>query len=226
MSPRLRILFVISLIVLFAGGLFIGKRVGSPPAIPAPVAPKVSQAAPASPDLAELEAAERRGRQLRGQVETLELALHAARGTQPPEPEPVAAEMTAAGAFPEDLPEQFTPAGFEQIVRDVVRECALGVDLAEIDCSEYPCLAWVRSKELTRTYVTPSECGRWKESFSSGSVVTYHLEGNPFGGRTERYHVWAVMPPNRDRDANQQHINWGEKRMNARWNAMIGEPVP
>ena len=226
MSSRLSVLLIGSLLIVFGIGFALGSsfRDGSSEQLD----PTPSRPSNPRPDAghAALMEAERRGRRLQGQIETLELALHAARGTQPPEPRPVAPETTGAGEFPDNLPEQFTSAGFEQIVRDVVRDCDLGVDLADIDCSEYPCLAWVRSKNLARSHVSPSGCGRWNQAFRGGSLVTYALEGNPFGGRTERYHVWVVTPPSRDRDANQRLINRGEKRMNARWADMIGDSGP
>lgn len=219
MSPRLWFLVVSSLAALFALGLILGQRIGRRPAAPASAAPELPVAPWASADTSALEAAERRGQRLQRQVETLELAVHAARDTVPPEPAPVAVETTPPVEFPEDLPEQFTPVGFERIVRDLVRDCELGVDVAEIDCSEYPCLAWVRSRDLEQPPAFPSRCDAWKGAFGEGSTVTYHLEGNPFGGRTERYHVW-VATPTQDRDANQPLIRRGEQRMNARWDAM------
>lgn len=224
MSKRLWSLLISSLAVLFVVGFLLGQYFRSGPEAPVPAAPEIDMPPPASPETSVLAAAERRGRQLQGQVETLELALHAARGTQPPEPQPVAAETTEPGAFPEGLAEQFTPSGFERIIRELVRECDLGVDLAEVDCSEYPCLAWVRSKDLSLTHAFPSRCETWNRAFNTGATVTYHMEGNPFGGRTERYHVWIATPPNPDRDVNQQLIHRGEKRMNARWDAMMGDP--
>src|SRR5690606_3710605 len=227
MSLPFRILLVCGLAVLFVVGFFLGQRAAGRPVMPAPTAPELPVEQPASANLSALEAAERRGRQLQGQVETLELALHAARGTQLPEPEPVAAETDAPWAFPETLPEQFTPAGFERIVRDVVRECDLGVELSEIDCSEYPCLAWVRSKDLEQTHVTPSACPAWRRAFSGDApLVTYGRVGNPFGGRTERFHVWVVLPPTPVRNANQPFIDRGEERMKARWDAMHAGSAP
>jgi len=176
---------------------------------------------------AALEAAERRGRQLQRQVETLELALQAASGTQPPPPATLADETGDRWAFPPDLPEPFTPGGFERIVREVVRECDLGVELSEIDCSEYPCLAWVRSKDLEQTHVTPSACPAWRRAFSGDApLVTYGRVGNPFGGRTERFHVWVVLPPTPVRNANQPFIDRGEERMKARWDAMHAGSAP
>src|SRR5690606_17221448 len=111
-------------------------------------------------------------------------------GTQPPQPEPVAPATTTPEPFPEDLAEQYTAAGFEEIVRDLVKNCGLEVDLAEVDCSEFPCVAWVRSKDLSLEWASPGACEGWKQAFGDGATVTYHLTGTPFGGRTERYHVW------------------------------------
>jgi hypothetical protein len=44
--------------------------------------------------------------------------------------------------FPENLPAIYTPAGFEGAVRQALAECPQAeVELARVDCSEYPCFA-------------------------------------------------------------------------------------
>ncbi len=47
-------------------------------------------------------------------------------------------------AWPEALPDRFTPEGVEAAVAAALEEVE-GGELLEVDCSEYPCIAWMQS---------------------------------------------------------------------------------
>ena len=73
--------------------------------------------------------------------------------------------------FPEDLPLQYTPAGFEDAVRDAMRLCPdSGLHLARVDCSEYPCMAFFTQPEHAWNHALDDlrGCDAWRDRFGKG----------------------------------------------------------
>ncbi|MCP3100185.1 hypothetical protein LZ198_15025 [Myxococcus sp. K15C18031901] len=133
--------------------------------------------------------------------------------TEPPPPPPVAKrrrfireetdpEILEAAkerlSFPSGLEEKFTPEGFRRIVEDSLRECDLGLSLRELDCSEFPCVAWASSGNAPPKNLHLQGCPVWAEQFQDAlSMVT--SKGNADGGTENLLVFWALPPGQRER---------------------------
>lgn len=78
--------------------------------------------------------------------------------------------------FPDDLPDAYRPETFEANVRRGLQECpGTGLELAFVDCSEYPCFAWFGGDDVWAL----RRCPWWAERYTnpaidqaSGSLIT------------------------------------------------------
>ncbi|MFP2961668.1 hypothetical protein ACLEPN_28650 [Myxococcus sp. 1LA] len=105
------------------------------------------------------------------------------RAEQPPTTEP--APETLPLAFAPELPEPFTPKGFERVAFRAANECGMGLDVVAVDCSEFPCIAWTRAKDDTVKKFSMEECEPWEEAFQHRTMVVASgqwKEGGPGAG--------------------------------------------
>ncbi|WP_237079860.1 hypothetical protein [Myxococcus xanthus] len=118
-------------------------------------------------------------------------------------PEPAAAVPAAPAqdtapedrplAFAPELPEPFTPKGFERVAFRAANECGMGLDVVAVDCSEFPCIAWTQAKDDTVKKFSMSGCGPWEEAFQHRTMVVASAQSEE-GGSGARYLAWMPLP--------------------------------
>ena len=70
--------------------------------------------------------------------------------------------------FPDDLPPQYTPAGFEDAVRRALAACpSSGLEVRRVDCSEFPCMMFFGQARGSYNHAIEgfSKCDAWREQF-------------------------------------------------------------
>lgn len=97
---------------------------------------------------AELEA---ENRLLQGLLEAQDIEVH---GTPVP--------------WPDDLPEDLRPAGFERNVREAVASCAPEVEIVGFECSEPPCFVLLQSPKMDWYDALVNSCPGWVDRYTSG----------------------------------------------------------
>ena len=136
---------------MLAAAFAIGRATAPLPVI-APMVPRVAAAPlPTAPSDDSLKDCQKRLAFAQGVLE--------AKG-QPPYEGPI--------PFPDELGPQFRAAGFEQAVNDVLRSCPdRGLRVANVDCSEYPCMAFFTQPEGSMNHVADElrNCDAWKKTF-------------------------------------------------------------
>lgn len=217
MSARTAILATAGILLLFGLGLLAGRALGNRSAR-AVAAPTGAEAAAAKADAAPspLERERLHADALTKELQSLQAELASMK-------RPV--EATALPAFqplpfPEGLPEQFKPSGFESAMRAAFAACPNETAFLATDCSSYPCVAWARahSPSFDGPPATLSDCPAWKERFPN--VVLHMMSGTPDGEREERYVFFIPFPPGGDKAQNQPVIDAGARRIEERWFAM------
>ncbi|WP_228565010.1 hypothetical protein [Myxococcus sp. AB036A] len=96
-------------------------------------------------------------------------------------------------AFAPELPEPFTPEGFERVAFRAANECGMGLDVVAVDCSEFPCIAWTQAKDDTVKHFSMSGCGPWEEAFQHRTMVVASGKSEE-GGPSARYLAWMPLP--------------------------------
>jgi|GEM_PF-5468122 len=96
-------------------------------------------------------------------------------------------------SFPAELPEPFTPKGFEQVAFRAASECGMGLDVVALDCSEFPCIAWTQAKDDTVTKFSMTGCAPWEEAFQNRTLVVASSQSGEGASRT-RYLAWMPIP--------------------------------
>ena len=143
---------------------------------------------------------------LRKRIIQLENELREARVARVAEPTPSAAGSTAGPmAFPPDVPEAYRPEKFQAIALRVARECGTGLDVVAVDCSEFPCIAWLRVTDpqghlgrqdavdpRTQSFST-TDCAPWNDAFKDSSLGVL--------GDEARGRYVSLMPSPPDRKA-------------------------
>lgn len=79
------------------------------------------------------------------------------------------ADAPARIPFPAGLPPAYRPEGFARAVDEAVAECPdAAMSVARVDCSEFPCVAWLGGEgiEALRT------CAGWTTRFGAGPTAT------------------------------------------------------
>jgi hypothetical protein len=74
--------------------------------------------------------------------------------------------------FPDDLPPQYRPDGFEDAVRRVLDACAAtGLELGHVDCTEFPCIAFFRPSAVSygQQIRALGSCDGWQRVFERWS---------------------------------------------------------
>jgi len=96
-------------------------------------------------------------------------------------------------AFAPELPEPFTPEGFERVAFRAANECGMGLDVVAVDCSEFPCIAWTQAKDDTVKHFSMSGCAPWEEAFQHRTMVVASGKSEE-GGPSARYLAWMPLP--------------------------------
>ncbi len=96
-------------------------------------------------------------------------------------------------AFPEDAPAQAKPEGFRGIVEKVIRDCNPGLEISDVDCSEYPCIAWTKWHTDRTSRFDLSSCKPWTDAYSRPPIVLTATT-DPDGGPAERYLAFFSLP--------------------------------
>ncbi|MFY1830829.1 hypothetical protein ACN47A_33270 [Myxococcus fulvus] len=160
---------------------------------------------------------------LKARVASLEQQLRESRGAPrsaetraqavtppPPSPAPEGAtsppEVSAPLPFPLNTHEAFTPKGFQALVERSMKECGLQMRQEAMDCSEYPCIAWMESRQ---THINMAECGPWAEAFGhKTSLVIRNVQGEDGGVRT----LVGLMPLPEDASARRVALRRSRER--------------
>ncbi|NVJ18144.1 hypothetical protein HV826_28875 [Myxococcus sp. AM010] len=118
----------------------------------------------------------------------------------PPSVEPKSEQDTAPEERPlafapelPELPEPFTPKGFERVAFRAANECGMGLDVVVVDCSEFPCIAWTQAKDDTVQKFSMSGCAPWEEAFQHRTMVVASGQFKD-GDAGARYLAWMPLP--------------------------------
>jgi hypothetical protein len=77
-----------------------------------------------------------------------------------------------AVAFPDHPPVQYTHDGMSAVMAEVSRECHLPIETMQVDCTEYPCVAWTKLTAKARPQrLAMDQCAPWKQAFPRGAYV-------------------------------------------------------
>lgn len=198
-TPSALGLAAVTFLVGLGSGWFVARPVGPALAPTAPVvvaqapaaAASAPSPAPSTPDgaLAACEA------QLATATQFLEALRIATAG------EPV--------AFPDDVPDAYTPEGFEANVQQAVTQCGLTASATVVDCSEYPCMVATDGPSL-------KTCDWWNERYPQ-QVVSRATDSVQTDEGPVRYEVLGELAPGRTGDENQG------KRVRERFEAVRSE---
>lgn len=131
--------------------------------------------------------------QLRHKVRTLETEVAAARAQAVPPPE-ANASIPPPVPFPRDVSPAFAPEGFHEVLEQTIRKCGMGLEVAKVDCTEYPCIAWTRATDPEVHQFSMQDCGPWRSAFPDGELVIGESGGDDRDPGS-RYFAWMPMPP-------------------------------
>jgi len=96
--------------------------------------------------------------------------------------------------WPDEISEAIEPARFEEEIGDILKDCGAEVEVVDVECSEPPCVAIVRSGGDTAFWQDLPECEAWKSNY--GSSVMLHVDGVSCpGGDSE---VVGILGPTYD----------------------------
>ncbi|MGA8893535.1 MAG: RNA polymerase sigma factor [Anaeromyxobacteraceae bacterium] len=73
--------------------------------------------------------------------------------------------------FPPDATVANTPAGFRAAIVDVLGRCAPGVEVQDVDCAEYPCIAWAAVDRTRAPSLDLLRCEAWTDTFGRNLVA-------------------------------------------------------
>lgn len=119
--------------------------------------------------------------------------------------------------FPTNAPAQFSPKGFQDVVERSIKECSLQMSLSVMDCSEYPCVAWLDSTAQT---IDMSQCSPWRDAFGTmTSVVVSDPIVGPDG--KERKYV-GLMPVPQDKVDRRIAFKRARERTNGMLKSLTG----
>lgn len=133
---------------------------------------------------------------LRRQVKELQKKVAVAQAEAAPQ-KPTDAPLPPPVEFPRDAPPSYLPEGFRDVLRKAVKECGMGLEVATVDCSEYPCIAWTKATDANVHQFSMENCAPWRQAFPDGERIVGD-SGPDDGGSTTRYFAWMPMPADND----------------------------
>jgi len=119
--------------------------------------------------------------------------------------------------WPEDIPEPYRTAVFEENVRTALEACAADIGIAGFECDEPPCLAMFRGGEEGWWEELVQSCPDWTDVYGSTASITGGVADCP-GTRTERYTILAPMAPELTGKGPEAQDKWEQ-----RWKQRTGE---
>src|SRR5690242_12566032 len=137
MSNR-TLLRTMAAVAVLAVGFSLGIHFRAPAALP-PEPPKEIVKVVRVPE--EDTARELENHSLRRQVTALQQKVDEAESAvkaKEREAEPV---LPPPVEFPRDVPRSSLPDGFREVLAETINTCGMGLEVAKVDCTEYPCIA-------------------------------------------------------------------------------------
>lgn len=104
------------------------------------------------------------------------------------------ARADVALSFPVNVPDVYMPRHFEQIAHRAATECGMEMEVFAIDCTEFPCIAWMEAKNAGVRKFSMSGCAPWEEAFQHGTSVVASVQKTD-GTPGPRFLSWMPMPP-------------------------------
>ncbi len=80
-------------------------------------------------------------------------------------------ELSPPVPFPSVTPPANTPAEFRPVVEALLAKCAPGVKVQEVECSEFPCIAWTSVDTALTPKLDLLGCEEWKATFGEKLMV-------------------------------------------------------
>jgi hypothetical protein len=112
--------------------------------------------------------------------------------------------------FTADVPPAFQPANFAATVERLTEQCPdAEVELVHTDCTEYPCMAWLRTSESSAL----TSCAAWRETY--GDTASSRSGRIPTADGDVRF---VAVGPLADDVVVADREN-ASKRLKARWEA-------
>lgn len=90
--------------------------------------------------------------------------------------------------FPSDLEDQFRPSSLAERLQRSIDSCNLRLNVLELECEEFPCIAWVDSRELR---LDMGSCPKWSEAFDEDTLARLEVLPMSDGGQLV---LAALMP--------------------------------
>jgi len=119
--------------------------------------------------------------------------------------------------WPEDLPVEHQPTGFEDNVRSALEACITDVEIVAFECDEPPCLAVFRGGKEGWWETLVRSCPQWVDVYGDTSRINDGIVDCP-GGKTERYTILAPTTPNMIGEGPEAEKSW-----DLRWEQRTGE---
>jgi hypothetical protein len=186
MSNRTLLLCSAALAVLGAG-FALGLRFGVHPEVPSPIRERLKVVEVPASDMKK----DYENFKLRQKVKTLQADLVAKQAQPASEPDDA---LPPPVRFPHEAAAPFLPEGFRQVLAKTIEKCGMGLEVATVDCSEYPCIAWTKANDASVHQFSMTTCAPWKEAFPKGELVI-GKSVTTSSGAEERYFAWMPIPP-------------------------------
>jgi hypothetical protein len=136
---------------------------------------------------------------LRRQVTALQQKVEVARSAASAREVEAEPRLPPPVEFPRDVPRSSLPDGFREVLAETIKTCGMGLEVAKVDCTEYPCVAWTKATDPSVHVFSMSRCGAWKTAFPHGERVVGKTVHSPDGSVT-RYFAWMPMPEDEARE--------------------------
>ncbi len=81
------------------------------------------------------------------------------------------------------LPDSYRPESFRSLVDEVLRDCASEMELANLDCSEPPCIVSIRHRGQSNPSLRIMGCPAWKRAFDAGVSMSNSMVDCPDGSQ-------------------------------------------
>jgi len=122
---------------------------------------------------------------LRKRIERLETTLRAQKDSLHKE--------GARIAFPENARPQDTPEGFKKLIEEVVAKCNPALEVRDLDCSEFPCIAWTRLDGTKSKTFDLGGCEPWMTAYDKPPISLLATNASD-GGTGDVYVAFYASP--------------------------------